>query len=407
MLIGIFSDCHCGYKFGEERGEDSFIALDEAIEKTLDCDLILIAGDLFDTRVPKPEVFAKAAKIIGKAQHVPSNAKFLEIINKEKHDISPSALRGVPIVAIHGTHERRSKYLINPLQALEHAGLLIHLHCATAVFEIDGRKVAIHGMSGVPDRYAKECLVQWNPKPVPDALNIIMFHNSITPYIYSPLEPPSMRLEDLPKGFDLYVLGHMHWHDTKILNSGQLLLCGSTIPTSLHKIEAEQQKCIYKYNGSIQNVPLENQRKIIWEEFEFSPNIKNNIETFVGSISADKIKPIINIKVKGLIKKDTLPPNFSEIEEKYKNKAIVNINKDLEAEDFQDQIEMLRSLKDQKLTPEEHGLKILQENLKQMNCGIKIDEIFDYLIEGDVDLIFNILTGNQQTLKDGLNKWTA
>jgi DNA repair exonuclease SbcCD nuclease subunit len=249
--------------------------------------------------------------------------------------------------------------------------------------------------------------VQWNPKPVPDALNIIMFHNSITPYIYSPLEPPSMRLEDLPKGFDLYVLGHMHWHDTKILNSGQLLLCGSTIPTSLHKIEAEQQKCIYKYNGSIQNVPLENQRKIIWEEFEFSPNIKNNIETFVGSISADKIKPIINIKVKGLIKKDTLPPNFSEIEEKYKNKAIVNINKDLEAEDFQDQIEMLRSLKDQKLTPEEHGLKILQENLKQMNCGIKIDEIFDYLIEGDVDLIFNILTGNQQTLKDGLNKWTA
>jgi len=59
MNIGIFSDCHCGYKYREERGDDSFIALDEAIDKTSDCDLILIAGDLFDTRVPKPEIFAK------------------------------------------------------------------------------------------------------------------------------------------------------------------------------------------------------------------------------------------------------------------------------------------------------------------------------------------------------------
>ena len=36
----------------------------------------------------------------------------------------------------------------------------------------------------------------------------MMLHNSIIPYIYSPLEPPSMKIEDLPKGFDLYVLGH-------------------------------------------------------------------------------------------------------------------------------------------------------------------------------------------------------
>ena len=203
MQIGIFSDCHCGYKFGEERGEDSFIALDEAMDKVSDCDLILIAGDVFDTRVPRPEVFAKAARILGKAQSFSSKAHFIEIVNKEKHEISPSALRGTPIVTIHGTHERRSKYLVNPIEALEHAGILIHLHCATAVFDIEGRKVAIHGMSGVPDRYAGDCLKEWNPKPIPDALNIIMFHNSITPFIYSPNEPPSMSIDDLPKGFDL------------------------------------------------------------------------------------------------------------------------------------------------------------------------------------------------------------
>lgn len=405
MLIGIFSDCHCGYKFEEERGEDSFIALDEALEKTSDCDLILIAGDLFDTRIPKPEVFAKVAKILGKAQNVPSRTKFLEIINKEKREISPSAIRGIPIIAIHGTHERRSKYLINPIQALEHAGLLIHLHCATAVFEIEGRKVAIHGMSGVPDRYAKDCFTQWDPKPVEDAVNILMLHNSIVPYIYSPLEPPSMKLEDLPKGFDLYVLGHMHWHETKLLNDGKLLLCGSTVPTTVRKIEAEQQKCIFKYNSDIQIIPLEFQRKIFWEEYEFGPNIKDIILNFIETISTSKPKPIINIKIKG-VKKDYLL-NFSEIENKFSNKAIININKDIEAETLQEQLESIKTLREEKLSPEEHGLKILQGKLKQFNCGIKIDEIFDYLVEGDINLIFNILTGNQQTLKEGLNKWAT
>ena len=77
-------DCHCGYKHGEERWTDSFIALNEAIVKTSDCDLIIIAGDLFDTRVPRPEVFAKTAKILSKTQTIPSGTKFLEKINKEK-----------------------------------------------------------------------------------------------------------------------------------------------------------------------------------------------------------------------------------------------------------------------------------------------------------------------------------
>ena len=400
MLIGIFSDCHCGYKFGEERGEDSFIALDEAIDKTLDCDLILIAGDMFDTRIPKPEVFAKVAKILGKAQDGKSNAKLLEIINKEHHDISPSATRGIPIVAIHGTHERRSKYLINPIQSLEHAGLLIHLHCATAVFEIEGRKVAIHGMSGVPDRYAKDCFDQWNPKPVSGALNILMLHNSIIPYIYSPLEPPSMKIEDLPKGFDLYVLGHMHWHEIKILNNGKLLLTGSTTPTAARKIEAEQKKCIFKFDDDIRQVPLEFQRKIFWEEYEFGPNIKGVVENFLETLSLAKPKPVVNIKIRNMIRRDSLFSNFSDIEDKFRNKAIININKDIAAETLQEQLEMIKTLKSEKLSPEEHGLRILQEKLKQLNCGIKIDEIFDYLVEGDINLIFNILTGNQQTLKE-------
>jgi DNA repair exonuclease SbcCD nuclease subunit len=345
------------------------------------------------------------AKIIGKAQSFPSKANFLEIVNKEKHEISPSALRGIPIVAIHGTHERRSMYLINPIQSLEHAGLLIHLHCATAIFDIEGRKVAIHGMSGVPDKYAKDCFTEWNPKPVPSAVNILMLHNSITPYIYSPLEPPSMSIENLPKGFDLYVLGHMHWHEVKPLKDGKLLLCGSTIPTAIRKTESEQQKCVFKFNNDVQKIPLEFQRKIFWQEYDFDANTKDVVRNFIETLSTSVPKPIVNIKIRGV--KNSLYSNFNEIEEKFSRKAIININKETEAENLQDQLEMIKILRSEKLSPEEHGLRILQEKLKESNCGIKIDEIFEYLVEGDTDLIFNILTGNQQTLKSGLEKWTT
>ncbi|MBN2203136.1 MAG: DNA repair exonuclease [Candidatus Aenigmarchaeota archaeon] len=400
MKIGIFSDCHCGYKFGEERGEDSFIALEEAMEKTMDCDIILIAGDLFDTRIPKPEIYAKTSRILSTAQHFPSRTKLIEIINKEKHQLSPLAFRGIPVVMIHGTHEKRSKYTTNPIQSLEDSGLIVHLDCATAVFDIDGEKVAVHGMSGVSDRYAMDKLKDWDPKPIENAKNIFMIHQSIDPYIYSPLEPPTIKIDDLPQGFDIYVLGHMHWNEIRPLHQGRLILCGSTTPTSLHKIEADQPKCVYKYDGNeIEKVELEKQRKIVWKEFDFEPNIKERIEDYVKTISVSDKKPIVNIKVKGLVKKDSMLPKFSEIEEKFGDKSILNINKNLEVEGLQEQIEMLKTFKTNRLSPEEHGLRILQNNLDQMNCRIKVEDIFDYLVEGNTELIFNLLTGNQKTLK--------
>jgi DNA repair exonuclease SbcCD nuclease subunit len=398
MLIGIFSDSHCGYKYREERGNDSFAALNEAIEKTLDCDIILIAGDLFDSRVPKPEVFAKVARILNKAQNVPSKTRFIELLNKDKEEISPSTLRGVPIIAIHGTHERRSRHLVNPIQALEHAGLLIYLHCATAIFEIDGEKVAIHGMGGVPERYAKACLQEWDPKPIHDAVNILMLHQSISPYIYSPLEPPSIKLEDLPKGFDLYILGHIHWNEIKELNNGKLLICGSLIPTTVHKIESEQRKYVYKFDGSLKSIPLESQRRIIWKEFEYAPNIKTVIENFLSTIPPSQPKPIVNIRVKGKIPKERVVPSFFDLEDKFSKRFILNINKNIQVEEIKEQIELLRMLKRQSLSPEEHGLKILQENLKQVNCGIDAGEIFEHLVEGNLELLFNLLMGKQKVM---------
>lgn len=166
MKIAILSDFHFGFAYNSELENDSFENADEAVQKALDSDLILVAGDIFDSRLPKTGVWAKAIKVLVKPLLRENTGVKLVQSSKELKEISKRTLRHLPIVALHGTHERRGKDETNAVETLDNAGLLIHLHCQTVVFEKDGIKVAVHGMSGVPERFAKDVLYQWCPKPI-------------------------------------------------------------------------------------------------------------------------------------------------------------------------------------------------------------------------------------------------
>ena len=98
MKIVVIGDTHLGYDFGGPRGEDSFLALEEVIERAQDADLILMLGDVFDNRIPKPEIFARGARILGRAQNFgPSKAKLIALNGKEeKEGEEEMTLPGVP-----------------------------------------------------------------------------------------------------------------------------------------------------------------------------------------------------------------------------------------------------------------------------------------------------------------------
>lgn len=395
MKISIIGDCHCGFDFGSERGEDPFVTLNEAMERSLDADLIIQAGDLFDSRITRQEVFARAAKILNRAKGVKTNAKLVGLVGKSEEEVSPSAVSGIPVIVIHGTHERRSKNLVNPVQALESAGVVIHLHEQAAIFEIEGKKVAVHGLSGVPERYSKECLLKWAPKPVPGAINILVFHQSLDPYIYSPTEPSPLKIDDLPSGFDLFVLGHIHAHDHKLLRGSQLLLTGSLITTRVSSAESKQKKGFWTFDGSsVSFNQLKNQRAVYCEDFEYKPNIANVITTRLNDILSHShgLKPIIQLRLHGTAPKGSSPFDLREIQEKFGTKAILKVTGGFETEDFAEQADLLKSLRQSGLSAEEQGVKMLQENLSQAGSSLKADEIFDLLVEGSVDEIFTELT---------------
>lgn len=409
MKISIFSDLHFGYNSNSRLENDSFDNAEEAIDKSLDSDVILIAGDIYDSRFPKTDVWAKSLRILSKPTlQKDTGIKLIQPMNKNLEKISERALRGIPVIALHGTHERLGKDQ-NAIQALELTGFAFHLHLNGLVFEKDGIKVAVQGMSGVPERYAKQVLDNWNPRPIEGCYNILMLHQSIDPYIYSPMEPPSLNKSNLPKGFDLIVNGHIHTSVVDKEGSTTVLLTGSTVVTQLKREESLNPKGIYKLHlpeGRLDFTPLENTRRFFYEEIVEDENktFPDQIRRKLNSILQHNYKktPIVRFKIrgKGL---DVIDKELKKIENEYGNKVILKFVKEIESHDISSKIELLKKMRsDEKISVDQMGLKVLGEILDEMKFSKNFDAnyVFGLLSEGQVDKALDILTGEQKTISE-------
>jgi DNA repair exonuclease SbcCD nuclease subunit len=400
MRIAILSDMHFGFGAGGERADDPFEAFKEAISKSLDCDLILLCGDLFDVRNPDAETLTKAMELMIPPLLRQNDIRLVQGIGKDKTSISEIALMGIPMVAIHGTHERRAKGLLNPVEALEKAGFLIYLHCNGVILEKEGERVAVQGLSGVPDQYADSVLENWNPAPEHGCFNVFILHQSITEFLFA---DHTLDLNKLPKGFDLYVNGHIHEAKEAEYDKKPFLLSGSLIPTQL-KEESEKQKGFWIAETSVRDlagdsegkkvfdkkgvriywVALQNQRNTFVRNFE-NPTIEG-VEKEIGALLSKKHdkKPLIKIGLEGKFS-DTLA---SEIEMKFGAKAILSLKKAAEKSELP-----RKSLEEHKLTVEETGRKILAENLRKAGLSPKLYEsVFELLVEGKADETIELLT---------------
>ncbi len=410
MKISVLSDLHFGYAYNSELENDCFDNAEEAIEKSLESDLIILGGDIFDIRAPKTQTWGKALKILSKPLLKDNPGIKLVETNKELKEISRRSLDHIPVIAITGNHERLTKGEVNTVEALENAGLAIQLHLNTIIFEKDGVKVAVHGMSSVPERYAKEVLDKWNPKPVEGCVNILLMHQSIEPYVYSPLEPPSLSLSNLPKGFDVIIDGHLHGHGMEKLDGTTLMMPGSTVITQFEKNEAATPKAIGQItignNINLEFLPLEKTRKFYYEELvveQSTLTLREQIERDLTQIlysNEHAKKPVIRLKLKG---KDTniLDQDLRNVESKFSDKSILILVKELESEELAQKRELLMNLREQKLSIEELGLNLLRDNMKGfgMENGFDYETMFHLLSEDQTESAMNILLGDQMTLK--------
>jgi DNA repair exonuclease SbcCD nuclease subunit len=370
MKLSIISDMHLGFGTGSEREEDSFGAASEAIEMSADCDAILVAGDIFDTRTPTTDTLIRAMQLFMKTNFWEGGAKVSEGLGKDLSEYSPLNLSGVPVIAIHGTHERRAKGLMNPVEGLEKAGFVIYLHCNGVILQKNREKVAVQAMSGVPDQYAESVLSQWNPQPIQGAFNIFMLHQSVAPFLYA---DKTIELETLPKGFDVYVAGHMHESQQSTHSQNPFLIPGSTIQTQLNK-ESIQRRGFWILDTESRSLDfreLGSQRKVYYRAFE-NPE-QEDIETEIEKILEEthEKKPIIRIRLTG---KET---DTSGIQDKFQDQAILSFKKD-----FEEEAPPAKTLEEHKLSVQELGRKILHENLQAAGLDPeRFENIFELLLE--------------------------
>ncbi len=387
MKIAIASDLHFGYAWDGERQEDSFIQGKEAINKCLEGDAIILPGDIFDSRVPKQEIMDKAMRILSLPSFSPSQAK----IEQDR-----AVTIGTPVIAIHGTHERRAKGLTNPVQLLEAAGLCIALHGTHTIISMGDEKVAIHGMGGVPEQYAPSVLQECAFTPLPGMINILVLHQSFREYIYE--DAAFLSMDDLPPGFDLYVNGHIHWSDIKEKNNRILFHPGSTILTQMNKTESIQPKKIWFYDTKTKEIThqdLETPRKLFIIEIEAKGSTQDVIDKArneLEKITISSPTPLVKLKITG-----ELPPG-SSLDKKEITRGfnlIINIDSSIEVQQFKKKIEVLRQTQAKK-SIDEIGLTILQQNLEQAGySGVSAVDLLPLLEHGKEDEALKLIFGKQ------------
>lgn len=318
MRIGIIGDTHFGFSFGTERGEDSYKEAGNAILALLEKspDVVVLPGDVFDSAVPRQEVLAKTAELIlghFSKREAPSTLK-ISISGKEH------AFRGTPVLAIHGTHERRPKGLTNPLQVLAKAGVLGYFHGERAEISLGTEKVSVFGIGGVPEDYFPEILGKLSPSPSEgSSCNIFVFHQNVSPFVYG---AEGITLSGLPKGFDYYVDGHIHWGFLeKTAPEGKpVIFTGSTITTQIRKNESGMKKSVWIIDTAKGEI----------EEIKFKP-FRENLLVEAGSgrdalsilskLPQKDERPVLRLKISG----ECPESEIMEISEKFSESFLLSI----------------------------------------------------------------------------------
>lgn len=383
-------DFHLGCAAGTLREHDCFAQASQAIVQALaaKADLIVVLGDIYDTRVPRQETWAESFSVLQKALlAAKSSARLAKTINR-LDNISPLAFSGVPIVALHGNHDSRGASSVNAVQALEQGGFLAYLHKAGLVLEKNGERVCVQGMGWVPDDRAQSALQEWKPAPEPGAYNLFLFHQSLEGHVYSDEDRPVLRAQDLPAGFDLYADGHLHVAQ----QSGKIVFAGSTVITQ-QKREETAPKGFFMLDTQTRKAgfqPLEKQRRFVHHELRFNnaaaaeviQACRQKLEQTLQAKNQAGGQPLVRLKLSGTMKPGSIPVTEEEISRGFD--ALVSVQKNLEAQDFRQKIEQLRELHQQKLGVEQLGMQMLNKLLEETKySGLPPEEILDELANGE------------------------
>lgn len=410
MKIAIISDLHLGFASRSEREKDAFVQAKQAVEQALveQPDFILVLGDIFDEDVPSPEALHDCFEIfsLAKKQKPSIEAEIIERNGANKRLF----LSSVPIFAIHGTHEYRGKDHKNALEVCNAAGLLYYLHAAKVFVKKGSETVVVHGLGGIPEKFALSALQAWNPKPAHGAFNIIVLHQSIKEFLPTTDEmSATISLDDLPQGFQLIINGHLHWSNEKQLRNSLLLMPGSTVVTQMKNLESTKPKGFMLFDtvtGKAEFREIAVQRKLVYEKLKLEnasvETVRTAVKEKLSEIALQHFdsKPMVRLKLHGSLAKGVASADLdlAKIESEFKDKMILSLDHDFSVVSLKKKIEELRALQKTKASISSMGLELLEKNLAETNFDNAFDvrRVFALLAENDAEKVLELLSNNEK-----------
>lgn len=383
MRIAVMSDFHFG--FNEDSLDNARKTMEGAVRDN--ADFIIMAGDLFDYRIPKQETINEAIKLFNDFRDKFPGLRISEIKEGGRLEKVPC----IPLVGIYGTHERRSKGMVNVIQVMHTAQSMINVHGLKLVVEKNGERIAVQGMGGVPEEFAAKAVKQMDFKPVKEAFNVFIFHQTLREII--PADEEALSAEDLPEGFDLYVNGHIHWAQEFTAQGKRILLPGSTVVTQMKKNETKK-KGYYLFDTYTGKAAFHtiSSRSFFFEELRFKEAdtvmVENALSRKLEEISNNSGNsiPLVKIKLFGTLAKGTDPSllQLRGIEEKYSRNMQLSIDNELESPALKEKIELIRRMRSEGKDAREMGLKLLHQKLREKNLECS-EELFESLVQGELE----------------------
>lgn len=293
MKFAHLADCHIGSWREPKLAEISSKVFERAINdiKNKGVDFVLIAGDLFNTSLPPID---KLKEVVLKL--------------KELKDL------GIPVYVIAGSHDfsPSGKTMIN---VLEGAGLLVNVVEGEVVdgalrlnFTVDEKTGAkITGMLGKKGSLDKTYYEKLDKKNLEreDGYKIFMFHTALTEFKPSEMEKmDSAPLSLLPKGFDYYAGGHVHYIFDKSEDAyGLIAYPGALFPNSFSELEKFGSGGYYLIeDGRLSYIPVKI-KDTVNIKVESKHNTPEQLEKeVISKIKDNEIKDaIITLRVKGVL----------------------------------------------------------------------------------------------------------
>jgi len=296
MKFAHMADCHIGSwrdpKLRDASTKAFLKAVNLCIEKQVD--FVLIAGDLFNTALPGIDALKL---VVTKLKELKDN--------------------NIPVYAIPGSHDfsPSGKTIID---VLENAGLLINVMKGKIIdeklnleFTVDkktGTKITgIFGKKGMLEKSHYKSLLKKELEKE-DGFKIFMFHTALTEFKPENLDSmDSQPLELLPKNFDYYAGGHVHYiFSKKEPDYGLIAYPGPLFPNSFSELEKLENGGFYIIEKT-DKLELKYEPIVIYNVFSLNIDCNNKSPEQIRAEIEEKIKnrefinTIVTIRLAGTL----------------------------------------------------------------------------------------------------------